>query len=147
MAGPEALSLIGIAGLVSTLALRKKTTSVRAVFVVTALCGAFWRFTGSLPLGLALAVAAERLVLARVSRALLRFRARPTSPLEGLVLEQARAVTRFRNGKGIVAVQRDGREVQLAARLIGPQGPVEVGDLLRIADVDASSERLSVRLY
>lgn len=137
----------GLTGLVSTLLLKKKTTGARAAFTIVALTGAFWRLTSSLPAGVVLAVALERLALAPLWRTLMRFRAKPSSPLAGLVLEQARAVTKFHQGKGIVAVLRDGREVQLAARLVGPHGPVEVGDLLRIVDVDVSSERLSVRPY
>lgn len=138
----------GLTGLVSTLLLKKKTTGARAFFTIVALTGAFWRITGSLPLGAVIAVLVERLLLAPLWRTLMRFRANPTSPLGGLVLEQARAVTRFTNGKGLVAVHRDGREVQLAARLVGPVDlEIEVGDLLRIVDVDVSSERLSVRPY
>jgi len=73
-----------------------------------------------------------------------RFRGRPVGPLEGLACEEARAVTPFRNGRGVVAVTRHGREVQLSARLVEPAVPVKVGDRLRVVDVEVSAERLWV---
>jgi hypothetical protein len=143
-----ALMLFGLAGLVSLSVLRRKLSLFRAVFTVMALTGAFGTLLGSLRWGLVLAVALERLLLSRLWSALMRFRARPVTPLAGLVLETARAVTRFKNGRGIVAVERDGREVQLMAVLwesaLEAKGPVEVGDRLRVVDVDVTSERLFV---
>jgi hypothetical protein len=62
------------------------------------------------------------------------------------VLEEAKAVTPFRNGRGVVAVVRDGRMVQFSARLVERQSPVQVGvgDRLLVEDVDSGRERLTV---
>src|SRR5262249_5701330 len=92
------------------------------------------------------AVGLEAAIVAPLFRFTLRFQGRPSSPLTTLVLETGEAVTAFRNGKGIVQVVRDGRMVQLAARLNPAQKdlPVRVGDTLRIEDVDAENERVTV---
>ena len=77
---------------------------------------------------------------------LFRFEGRPSSPLEELVLCDATAVTAFRNGRGIVSLVRDGRSVQFSAQLIEAQAAMEVrvGDRLRVEDLDAQRERLTV---
>ena len=64
------------------------------------------------------------------------------------MLADARAVTPFRNGRGIVELVRDGRIVQFDARLVDPQAglAVKVGDRLRVEEVDAQRERLTVSL-
>ena len=61
-------------------------------------------------------------------------------------MSEATAVTPFRGGRGLVSVVRDGRLVQFSARLIDTQAslPVRVGDRLRIEDVDAARERVTV---
>lgn len=81
-------------------------------------------------------------------RLALGFQGRPSSPLAALVLEEARAVTVFRNGKGLVEVVRDGRSVQFSARLVEGQEalPVRVGDRLRIEDIDPRNERVTVSI-
>ena len=131
--------------------------SPRAVFSVLALYGAFGNAlveAAHLPVWAA-AVAAlvpallvERFVIAPVWNMLFRFQAAPSAPLEALLFGEARAVTPFRNGKGIVSVVREGRLVQLAARLPEAQArrPVKVGDRLIVEDVDPSIERLTVSI-
>ena len=93
---------------------------------------------------LAPALFLEWAVVGRLWKALLRFQGRPASPMEALLLEEAEAVTAFRNGKGFVRVIRDGRAVQLVARLAPgqPELPIRVGDRLRISDVDPQMERI-----
>ncbi len=79
---------------------------------------------------------------------------RPSSPLGALVLDEARAVTPFRNGRGVVSVVRDGRLVQFSARLVEPRererrkddAPVRVGDRLLVDEVDPEREHLTVSL-
>ena len=77
---------------------------------------------------------------------LFRFQGEASAPLEALVMSEAEAVVPFRNGRGIVSTVRDGRRVQLPARLCDAQAalPVKVGDRLRIEDVDARRERVTV---
>lgn len=93
-----------------------------------------------------IAVGLEAALVAPLFRFVLRFQGRPSSPLTGLICESAEAVTAFRNGKGIVQVVRDGRAVQLAARLRQEQErlPVRVGDTLRIEDVDEAGGKVTV---
>ncbi|MGH7294202.1 MAG: hypothetical protein ACRELB_04685, partial [Polyangiaceae bacterium] len=64
------------------------------------------------------------------------------------LLAEATAVVPFRNGRGIVSVVRDGRTVQLAATLREDHAalPVKVGDRLRVEDVDAPRERVTVSI-
>ncbi len=79
---------------------------------------------------------------------LMTFEGIPSSPLEELTFSEAEAVTPFRNGKGMVSVNRDGRSVQFRATLPDDQCsvPVRVGDKLRIEQVDAEHERVTVSL-
>ena len=88
----------------------------------------------------------ERFAVTPLWNLVFRFQADPSSPLSALILEEASAVTPFRNGRGLVAVVRDGRLVQFSARLAAPQSgvPVRVGDRLRIEEVDSDRERLTV---
>jgi hypothetical protein len=88
----------------------------------------------------------ERFAVTPLWNLVFRFQADPSSPLSALLLEEASAVTPFRNGRGLVAVVRDGRLVQFSARLVAPQSevPVRVGDRLRIEEVDSDRERLTV---
>jgi hypothetical protein len=75
-----------------------------------------------------------------------RFQGTPSAPLDSLILAEATAVVPFRNGRGIVSAVREGRAVQLSARLIDAQAtwPVRVGDRLRVEDVDGGRERVTV---
>jgi hypothetical protein len=75
-----------------------------------------------------------------------RLHAQPSASLGDLVLSDAVAVVPFRNGRGIVSTNREGRTVQLAARLCDDQASltVKVGDRLRIEDVDSQHERVTV---
>jgi hypothetical protein len=75
-----------------------------------------------------------------------RFEGQPCSSLGTLLLCEARAVTPFRNGRGLVAVEHDGRIVQLSARLAESQAdtPVRVGDLLLVEEVNSAAERVVV---
>jgi len=131
--------------------------SPRAVCSVLALYGAFGNalvHSAHLPLLVAAlvallpAIAVERLAVAPLWRLLFRFQGQPSSPLEELILAEATAVTAFRNGRGLVSLVRDGRLVQFAATLVEAQAarPVRVGDRLRVEDVDARRERLTVSL-
>lgn len=129
--------------------------SPRLVFSLLALYGAFANaFVGALHssalvagLGAVLpAVAVERFAVTPLWNLLFRFQAAPSSPLEEMLLGEATAVTAFRNGRGIVSLVRDGRLVQFAARLVDAQAglDVRVGDRLRVEDLDARRERLTV---
>jgi hypothetical protein len=129
--------------------------SPRAICSVLALYGAFGNaliHAAHLRFGVAALVAAapallvEYLVVRPVWNLLFRFQGQPSSPLEALLLSEAQAVVPFRNGRGLVSVVRDGRVVQLAATLREDHAalPVKVGDRLRIEDVDARRERVTV---
>lgn len=129
--------------------------SPRAICSVLALYGAFGNaliHAAHLRFGVAALVAAapallvEYLLVRPVWNLLFRFQGQPSSPLEALLLSEAQAVVPFRNGRGLVSVVRDGRTVQLAATLREDHAalPVKVGDRLRIEDVDARRERVTV---
>lgn len=129
--------------------------SPRAICSVLALYGAFGnalihaahlRFSTAALVGVAPALLVEYLVVRPVWNLLFRFQGQPSSPLEALLLSEARAVVPFRNGRGLVSVVRDGRVVQLAATLRDDHSalPVKVGDRLRIEDVDGPRERVTV---
>lgn len=131
--------------------------SPRTIFSLLALYGAFgYTFVeaGHLAPNLAgLAALApawliERFMVTPLWNFLFQFQAEPDKPLEALMLCEAKAVTPFANGRGIVSVVRDGRTVQFSARLIEDQSSmhVRVGDRLCIEDVDAQNERVTVRL-
>jgi len=64
------------------------------------------------------------------------------------VAEDARAVSEFRNGRGIVEAVRDGRSIQLVALLVENQRslPVRVGERMKIVSVDADRQRVTVSL-
>jgi hypothetical protein len=129
--------------------------SPRALFSVLAVYGAFGNaalhaFQLS-PAWAALAAVApawlvERLLVRLLWNVLFRIQAAECSPLGQLALSEARAVVPFRNGRGLVSTVRDGRQVQLVARLREDQQsfPVQVGDRLLIEDVDVSKERVTV---
>jgi hypothetical protein len=92
------------------------------------------------------ALIVERFAVTPLWNLAFRFQAQPSSPLGALVLGEAKAVTPFRNGRGVVAVVRDGRLVQFSANLVEGQSktPVRVGDPLLVEDVDPDRERLMV---
>jgi hypothetical protein len=127
----------------------------RTVLTLLALFGAFgnvlehtlrvapgWAITGAL----AAAITLELALVRPLWNYALRFQGKPTSPLQDLVLETGHATTPFRNGKGMVEVVHDGRTIQFAASVRSEQGTavVNVGDALKIVDVDAERERLIV---
>ena len=164
--GAKAAAMLPGHGLVKTtnaLAAATKTAvgptrfipSPRLIFSVLALYGAFGnalvRAAHLTPLVAALlavvpAAAVERFAVTPLWNLLFRFEGRSSSPLEELVLGDATAVTAFRNGRGIVSLVRDGRLVQFSAQLIEAQAALEVrvGDRLRVEDLDAQRERLTV---
>ncbi|HVY46427.1 MAG TPA: hypothetical protein VHB21_11135 [Minicystis sp.] len=128
--------------------------SPRAVFSLMVLYGAFANalvaaHLSELAAGLLAilpALLVERFAVLPLWNVLFRVQASPSSPLEELVLSEARATTSFKNGKGLVSVARDGRVVQFAARLAPGQEaePVGVGDALIVEDVDPKAERVTV---
>ena len=129
--------------------------SPRLVFSLLALYGAFANalvhaahLTPIIAALVALLPAAvvERVLVTPLWRLLFRFAGQPSTPLEVLILADASAVTPFRNGRGIVSLVRDGRAVQFTACLVESQAglTVRVGDRLRVEDVDARNERLTV---
>ena len=131
--------------------------SPRAICTTLALYGAFgnalvhaahFAFAFAAVVALAPALLVEYFAVRPVWNLIFRFQGQPSSPLEHLVCAEARAVVPFRNGRGIVSTVRDGRVVQLAARLRDEDAPiaVKVGDRLRIEDVDAQRERVTVSL-
>lgn len=131
--------------------------SPRMVFSLLALYGAFGNVLhGSLhlvtPIAAVLAVIPaallEKFAVTPLWNTMIGAQGTPASPLEALTLCEAEAVTPFRNGKGIVAVERDGRQVQFSAQLLPEQVhlPVRVGDRMRVEEVDAARERMTVTL-
>ncbi|HZO89902.1 MAG TPA: hypothetical protein VFB38_16350 [Chthonomonadaceae bacterium] len=131
--------------------------SPRVIFTWLALYGAFgYGLVGGahwtpLLAGLAALVPTwlvDRLLVTPLWNLLFQFQGKPDSPLESLVMGDAEAVTPFTNGRGMVSVVRDGRLVQFCAHLADAQAGmrVRVGDKLRIEEVDAENERLTVTL-
>jgi len=92
------------------------------------------------------ALIVERFLVRPLFSLLFRFQARPSSPLDALIFADARAVVPFRNGRGVISVNRDGRLIQLSARLLPNQSniPVKVGERLRIETVDGGFESVTV---
>lgn len=131
--------------------------SPRLIFSLLALYGAFAnaleRAAHLSPVAAALVAVAPALVVERFAvtplwNLVFRFEAAPSSPLDLLILVEARAVTPFRNGRGLVELVRDGRTVQLRAQLVDHQAglAVRVGDRLRVEEVDAQRERVTVSI-
>ena len=129
--------------------------SPRAIFSFLALYGAFGNallraghlsrlFSAVVALLPALIV--ERFLIRPLFSLLFRFQAQPSSPLDTLIFADVRAVVPFHNGRGIVSVKRDGRLVQLTARLRQDQAsfPVKVGEQLRVESVDGELESVTV---
>lgn len=131
--------------------------SPRVIFSMLALIGAFGYAFDSLHLAtwlsglLALIPASlvERFMITPLWNFLFRFQGVPCTPLEEMVLQEAEAVTPFRNGRGLVSVVHDGRLVQFRAEVTGEQAsvPVSVGDKLQIESVDAENERVTVSIH
>jgi hypothetical protein len=131
--------------------------SPRAIFSLLALYGAagnalvraaHWAPAAAAVGAILPAVAVERLVIAPLWNLMFRYQAVPSSPLHQLLMTEAKAVTPFKNGRGIVAVERDGRLVQFMARLPEAQAtlPIRVGTRLQVEEVDGARECLLVTL-
>lgn len=129
--------------------------SPRGVFTALALFGAFGNvFIDAFHLPLLLAALAavvptllvEWFAVRPLWNLVFRFQAQPSASLDQLILAEAVAVVAFRNGRGIVSTNREGRLVQLRACLSTDEAAqeVRVGDRLRIEDVDAPNERVTV---
>jgi hypothetical protein len=131
--------------------------SPRAIFSVMTMFGAFgYAFVAGLqlsplPAGLLALLPAcgiEYFAVRPLWNLMFQFQGRPCSSLATLRLCEARAVTPFRNGRGLVEVEIDGRAVQLSARLAESQSntPVRVGDQLLIEDVNVAAQRVVVNV-
>jgi hypothetical protein len=141
----------------STMGLVRFLPSPRAICSVFALYGAFGNalvdaahlpFVAAALAAVIPALAIERFAVTPLWNMLFRLQGKPSAPLAELILGEATAVTPFRNGRGIVAIMRDGRLVQLSARLRPDEAtlPVNVGERLRVEDVEAGRERVTVSL-
>jgi hypothetical protein len=88
----------------------------------------------------------QRFALEPMWQAMLQYQGTPCAPLTEMVMSEAVAVTPFRNGKGIVQIVREGRDVQFSARLLEKQAtmPVRVGDRLLVEEVDDVKEHVVV---
>jgi hypothetical protein len=144
------LPLVGVAH-----ASRRLIPSPRAVFSMFALYGAFGNalvhaahlsVTSAALIAIGPALLVEWVLIRPIWNLMFRFRADASSPLEELILAEAQAVVPFRNGQGVITTVRDGRRVQLHARLCDQDAalPVAFGQLLRIEDVEARRERVTV---
>jgi hypothetical protein len=129
--------------------------SPRVLFSIAALYGAFGNAlvraahlttTRAALIAIVPALLTEWLLIRPIWNLLFRFQGQASAPLEALIMSEAEAVVPFRNGKGMVATVRDGRRVQLQARLAEGQAamPVKFGQRLRIEDVDARRECVTV---
>jgi hypothetical protein len=128
--------------------------SPRAIFSMLTLFGAFgyaflpilhsWQLAALAALVPAWAI--EYFAVRPLWNAMFQFQGKPTTPIEALVTCDATAVTPFRNGKGLVSVEHDGRVVQFSARLQESHAgvPVKVGDTLCVEEVDAANQRVMV---
>ena len=129
--------------------------SPRTIFSLCALYGAFGNAlvhaahlsqTTAALVAIAPALVVEWVLVRPLWNLLFRFKADASSPLESLICSEARAVSPFRNGRGMIATVRDGRQVQLTACLTEEHAalPIRFGQRLRIEDVDARRERVVV---
>ena len=129
--------------------------SPRTIFSMAALYGAFGNalvHAAHLPTGTAAALAVvpallvERVLLRPLWTFVFRHQAPPSTAFAALVLAEARALTTFTNGRGLIETTRDGRRIQLLAHLREDQRAVavEVGTQLVIEDVDATTEGVTV---
>ncbi len=95
------------------------------------------------------AAAFEAFLVGPLWRFLFRFESRAATTLEGSVEEEARAETSFdANGNGLVSLDVDGQVIQLLATLAPDDRTrgvrVRRGDLVRVAEVDATRGRCTV---
>ncbi len=136
---------------------RRLIPSPRGVLTALALFGAFGNAAQqllSVPMLIAALVAlvptlvVERFLVRPLWNLVFRFQAPPAPPLDAILLSEAVAVVPFHNGRGVVSTNRDGRVIQLSARLRDEEAhvPVKVGDRLCIEQVDAAHERVTVSL-
>jgi hypothetical protein len=82
----------------------------------------------------------EKLVISPFWNGLMRFASKPARTLESAVAEEATAVTAFdSDGCGLVAIDLDGHEMRVLARLNAEQKHLRVraGDRLFVEEVDA----------
>ena len=129
--------------------------SPRGVFTALALYGAFGNllvdafhlstlvsaFAALLP-----AYLVDRFAVRPLWNLAFRYQGAPSASLDLLVASEVVATTAFRNGRGIVSANREGRVLQLHASLAAEEANqiVNVGDRLRITEVDARRERVTV---
>jgi hypothetical protein len=102
-------------------------------------------------IALAAGVIFERVVVTPIWNFGFRFESAPALTLESAVTGEATAVTAFdANGQGLIAVEIDGRIVQLLGTLQAAdralRAKVVVGARLRVEDVDAARNRCTVSL-
>jgi hypothetical protein len=92
------------------------------------------------------AIGLEWGIVGRLWRFAMRFESLPATPMKNLQGKEVEAVTPFRNGKGVVCAVRDGRTVQLLAKLEPTQieETVRTGDRLLILEVEPNGERVTV---
>ena len=96
------------------------------------------------------AVLLERLVVTPLWNFYMRFGSEPAVSLEGCIGDEARAVTHFdERGQGLIAVELDGRVIQLLGTLRPEDreagARVRAGDAIWIDDVDDARNRCTVR--
>ena len=128
--------------------------SPRAIFSILTLFGAFGyaivQFVHLWPIAAVLAFvpawAVEYFAVRPLWNVMFQFQGKPTTPIEALVACEAKALTPFRNGRGLVSVEHDGRVVQFSARLQDEHAnvPIKVGDTLCVEDVDSENQRMLV---
>lgn len=103
-------------------------------------------------IGLVAAAAFEFIFVGPLWRFFFRFASQSASSLESAIEDEARAVTGFdRDGSALVAIELDGRIVQLLATL-SPEDHasgvrIRQGDTVRVSSVDPERNRCEVRLY
>jgi hypothetical protein len=153
--GSSAAMLPGDAARTGPAGFARWIPSPRGVFTLLALYGAFANaivevfhatpLVGALGATIPTALV-DRWMVRPLWNLVFKLQATPSGPLGALVLNDAVAVVPFRNGRGVVSTHRDGRVVQLAARLCDEQIAltVKVGDRLRIEEVDSGRERVTV---
>jgi hypothetical protein len=98
------------------------------------------------------AVLLERFVVSPLWNFYMRFGSEPAMSLEGCLGDEARAVTHFdERGQGVVAIELDGRVVQLLGTLRSEDRQagmrVRAGDAVWIDDVDETRNRCTVRPF
>ena len=132
--------------------------SPRAIFSVMTMLGAFGYALvvelqfAPVPAGLLALIPAcgiEYVAVRPLWNLMFQFQGRPCSSLGTLLFCEAKAVTPFRNGRGLVSLEHDGRIVQLSAKLTESQAntSVRVGDRLLVEEVDAAAQRVVVSVY